>query len=437
MEPTPLVSSYRKLFHWGRLYARSRWSTQKLEAVQKKKLQSIITFAYKKVPYYRNLARQYKIDPEKMSFPRDITELPYVTRESIQRHTPEMISHNPKGKALFPNRTSGSTGNPILIYMDSGALDFNHALLLYAFWELGFRPWHKCINILGIPPTGSTWWKRLLNWLRTNLHTTNDLVTNARTLARIRPEFVYGFPSYIALLARKLREEGHTMKKTTVISHGETLYHWLKREMLHTFGRVCNTYGCTESYLIGFECQEGRGFHTITEAVFLEVINREGQPAKPGEEGEVVITVLNNYAMPLIRYRIGDRAIKAKEKACRCGRGWPILIRELVGRKDDYFIDIHGNAVSPKSLDNPVFYSTKIKQFQVIQKRKDHVEVIVVKGRGFDQETEKELKSAAQQIKKILGNGNLEVQITYTDHIPPQRSGKLRTFISMVPPPSY
>ena len=165
--------------------------------------------------------------------------------------------------------------------------------------------------------------------------------------------------------------------------------------------------------------------------------NNVGRAPAPGEEGEVLITVLNNYAMPLIRYRIGDRAIKAEEKACRCGRGWPILIRALVGREDDYFVDSQGNSVSPKSLDNPVFYSTKIKQFQVIQKRRDHVEIMVVKGRGFDRETEMKLKSAAQQIKKILGNGKLVVQITYTDYIPPRRSGKLRTFISMVPPPSY
>ncbi len=431
-----MPSIYRKLYFWNQLHNHQYWEKEKQEALQKQRLEFIVKYAYKKVPFYKRIAREYDINIDEIKLPQDITNLPQVTRKDIQDNPESFISQDTDMKKLIKNRTSGSTGSPLIVHMDQKALDYNHALLLYYFWELGFRPWHKCANIRGAETKKQLWWKAMLSTIRKDISTRADLESNTTSLINIQPNVIYGFPSYITLIAQQLIEKNHRLTNTTVINHGETLYGWQREIMTRAFSeRIFNMYGSTEIYVISFECEKHQGMHLITDAVFLELETEAGEPAKPGEEGNITITILNNHSMPLIRYKIGDKAIRSEEEDCWCGRSWPILIKEIVGREDDYFVSAEGQKVSSKSLDYDVFYSTKIKQFQIVQKEINRLEILIVKARGFDSETEKALEITKEQMKKALHNDKLEVQITYVDTILGEKSGKQKAFISKVASP--
>ena len=91
---------------------------------------------------------------------------------------------------------------------------------------------------------------------------------------------------------------------------------------------VVDIYSCTEAGYLAFSCPEQGNLHVQAESVIVEVLDRAGKPCAPGEEGEVVVTPLLNFAMPLIRYAVGDRAVVGEP--CACGRGLPTL--KTVGR---------------------------------------------------------------------------------------------------------
>ncbi len=431
-----LSSAARKLLYWHQLSRYQYLSRDTLKAKQEEKLKAIVLYAYKNIPFYIETASRYKIDIDNLRFPQDINKLPFIERSQIQTNTDKMIAPHFNTEKLIRNRTSGSTGTPMLIYMDQKALDYNHGLLLYCFWELGFRPWHKCANIVGVESKRLTWWKAILSIMREELYTSHDPRINTAKLVNMKPKFVYSFPSYLELLAINLLNQGKKLEDSSVVCHGETLYDWQRKTINKAFKKgVFNTYGCTEVYLISFECEAHRGMHLITDSVYLEILDTNGMPAEPGQEGEIVITILNNYAMPLIRYRIGDTALKSEDETCPCGRNWPIIIKEIGGRIDDYFLDRQGNRISPKSMDHDVFYSPKIRQFQVIQQEINQVDLLIVKGENFDNQTEEALESAKKHIKETLKNEELNVKIHYVEEIPQEKSGKFKTFVSRVTPP--
>src|SRR5690606_30639221 len=98
--------------------------------------------------------------------------------------------------------------------------------------------------------------------------------------------------------------------------------------------KVTNRYGCEEVGLIASECEEHRGLHINVDDVFLEVVDDEGRPVKPGIPGKILVTDLANYGMPLIRYRIEDVGILS-DRQCPCGRGLP-LMHSIMGRVADF-----------------------------------------------------------------------------------------------------
>src|SRR5258707_764531 len=108
-------------------------------------------------------------------------------------------------------------------------------------------------------------------------------------------------------------------------SSSQTLPASSRAVMEDAFGcKVFDKYGAREFSGIAYECEAHEGHHVVAEGYIVETL-RDGQPAKPGEVGEIVITDLNNYCMPFIRYRIGDLAEVLPEATCRCGRGAPRL----------------------------------------------------------------------------------------------------------------
>ena len=180
------------------------------------------------------------------------------------------------------------------------------------------------------------------------------------------------------------------------------------------------------------QCPETEQYHVQAESVLVEVIDDDGRWCEPGEIGRVVVTTLHNFAMPLIRYDIGDYAEVGEP--CPCGRGLPVL-RRIVGRQRNMAILPDGRVVWP-CMNSQVLISGKIdslsemRQFQVIQIEPDTVEFRLVMPRPFSPAEE---PMVAALVSDAFG-WPMRVRFCYVDHIERGPGGKYEDFRCAIPP---
>jgi phenylacetate-CoA ligase len=156
----------------------------------------------------------------------------------------------------------------------------------------------------------------------------------------------------------------------------------------------------------------------------------EGRPARPGEAGEVVITDLNNYCMPFIRYRIGDLAVAMDDRVpCACRRGLP-RIGNIEGRVQSIIVGGNGRYL-PGTFFAHFFkeYAVLVRQYQVVQTRRGAITLRLVKGPRFSEPLLDELLAA---LRGYLGP-TTEIDVEFVDVVPLGRTGKRQAVLSSVP----
>jgi phenylacetate-CoA ligase len=239
-----------------------------------------------------------------------------------------------------------------------------------------------------------------------------------------KPTMLRGYTSSLYYLAQVMSGKGVKLNVKSVSTTGETMFDF-QRELIESF------YGCRahdgyggEGMEIAGQCETEPGYHVNAESVVLEVVDSEGQACPDGVEGQIVLTDLNHYSMPFIRYNIQDMGVRSG-KACACGRGLPVLDR-IAGRLTDIGVTPSGKPIFVQ------FFSivlrgvvSKVRGFQVVQERPDLITLYVVPGDGFD-EVRQEVVAKAQD---YVG-GDVRVELKTVDDIPLAASGKRRLFIS-------
>ncbi len=189
---------------------------------------------------------------------------------------------------------------------------------------------------------------------------------------------------------------------------------------------VFDLYGAREAGAIAMECDRHNGLHVFGETTLLEIVDGRGREVDIGERGEVLTTNLRNYTMPLIRYRIGDDAIRGRE-VCGCGRPYPLLER-IVGRGEASFVRPDGGTVVPVFFRHVIGVECDtgtIDKFQVVQESLDHVRVRIVPragGSGPDREIREKI---AARFREVLGE-DCRVEFQIEEKIEPTPTGKLR-----------
>jgi phenylacetate-CoA ligase len=250
--------------------------------------------------------------------------------------------------------------------------------------------------------------------------TIDDYVERLRAF---QPEVIDAYPSSIEPIARRLRELGTpTIRPRAVVTSSETLFPAVRETIEKAFGcQVFDYYGAAEMAALVTQCERGT-YHVNPEFGIVEIL-RDGEPARPGDEGEIVATGFINPLMPLIRYRTGDLAV-AGDGGCACGRSFPTLGR-IVGRLDDIIVTPGGRRVG--RLD-PIFKAvTSLAETRIVQDADDHVTVEVVLG---DVLPELERVTLLRELANRLGPA-MRIDLVAVPHIPRSASGKLRTVVNL------
>jgi phenylacetate-CoA ligase len=188
--------------------------------------------------------------------------------------------------------------------------------------------------------------------------------------------------------------------------------------------RVFDVYGCTEVKEIAWQCPTRDGYHVNADWLIVECLeagNRHGRPP-----GTVLVTCLYNFAMPLLRYEVGDTG-EVLPVPCRCGRGLP-LIRPTWGRSVDYLRLPAGGSITPYSLTLAIEHIEGIRQFQIIQEDLRTVEMRVVPDDSFG---EAEAEAARAALGAVLPG--VRVMVRRFADLPHEASGKFRKVVSKVP----
>lgn len=406
--------------------------------LQWRRLLALMRHVEEHVPFYRDRMRQAGLTARSIQSPDDLRRLPPLTKNDVRQNQAALVATNLGRTPLFPSATGGSTGEPLRFKYDHVCFERRVAAAAradrWAGWDWGCRQ----LYIWG----GALQAQRPLKALKVSLH---NSVRNMRILScfdfneqvlaqyveqlqSFRPDVIVGYTNAVVEFARYCVRQNLTVwSPKGVIVSAESLYAPQRAVIEQVFRcGVFNRYGCREMMNIAAECDRHEGLHINADNIYVEV-ESDGAPARPGVLGELIVTDLNNYSMPFVRYRIGDTGAFSA-KLCSCGRGLPMLDR-VEGRVLDVIVTRDGRALPGEFFPHLLKDYAGIDRYQVHQDQEYAITVRIVAGPGFDRSA---LAAIEGHIRARLG-AEVPLSIQLVDEIPRTAGGKLRLTISEAP----
>ncbi len=402
-----------------------------LETCRERKLRLLIEYAYESIPFYRELFHEARIKPADIRSTTDLCRIPVLEKDMVRQRYwdffPDEIS------ASRVNRTSGSTGMPLCILSDESSRENNSAAVI------------RARRAVGIPLVGT----QILSPLRTlgqrskashwtflqGLHRTSyvnpyidddEIIQNGiDVLESLSRHAVIGLTS--AVLALALRIQNGVFPRITpvaVMTMGEGLQEGTREVLKAVFQcPVSDIYACNEAGDMAFQCAVQKGYHINIDNVVLEV-EKNGKPAEYGEAGEVIITNLNRFAMPFIRYRTGDSAVLAGEP-CPCGSKLPLL-QQIVGRVSND-LKVPGGKVIPWKEIRDAMVLPGICRYQVRQDRQGNLRVRI---QEVSNRSSPEIHRTLLSRFERIFDDSVQIDFESVEDIPLAPSGKTHYVVS-------
>lgn len=241
------------------------------------------------------------------------------------------------------------------------------------------------------------------------------------------PTLIWGVSNALYVVALALLAEGRTVRARACWSGGNHLHPHYRRALEEAFQcRVYERYATIETGLVAHECAEGGSLHVPAEGIVAEIVRPDGSPAAPGEMGDVLVTSLRNRATPLIRYRVGDRAIAPAAAQCSCGRVLPVF-GTVAGRATDFLRTRSGDLLSPPQVVEALGPAMEsVVDVQVVQEADDQLRILVVQRDAPEPEDDR--SRIADILEQLVGPPR-RPRVDRVDAIPLTPGGKVRTLV--------
>lgn len=430
----------RRTPHYLQLAEKNQWrSLEEIRGGQWDEAKRLLAYASVHVPFYRRWFSQRGLRLEQFLSFADFSRLPIVGRDDINREPQAMRADPLRGKSLSKS-TGGSTGQPLALDYTRESYEWRRAMTLRGYGWAGYHEGERAAFLWGASLLGQgtrrTDLKTRLHrsLLRQKYFNVFDLspATMRRyvdEMRRFRPRHLVGYARQVFYFADFIEAERLVPPRLESVLLGAEKTTNEEKERIRTVFdcEVYDTYGSREFMLIGSECREHRGLHESSENLYVEIV-RGDRPALPGEVGEVVVTDLHNYAMPFIRYRIGDLA-RRSTRACPCGRGLP-LIEDVEGRLTDVIVTPSGKVLTGLFFPHLMKEFRAVERYQVVQPESARLLVRLVAPTGDEQA----LRAAIErQVRHVVGEG-MAIDFEFTREIALGPSGKFYTTRSLLPP---
>ena len=427
---------HRPTFSYLKSLEKSQWYTrEEIEALQLKKLRDLLAIAKAHCPWHSRRIIEAGIDTETLTF-ADFTKLPLMTRADAQLHGQEMTWQNVPG-GLFRYTTGGSSGQPLIFNFGRLRQASDAAGRIRARRWCGVNVGEPEVYLWGAPVELNKTDRikrirdRLLNQLLLNAFemSPEKMAHYLDAIQKFKPKCIYGYASSVALLASYAKQNGKSLflpDLKVVCTTGEPVDSEQRALISEVFQvPVANEYGSRDAGFIGHE-NSHQQMLLLSESNIMEVLDPDGNPVKPGELGEAVMTGLCSEAQPFIRYRTGDM-VKLSADTDKDGRGLHV-IESVAGRSTDFLIHQNGSVVHALAAIYILRETSGVEQFKIIQHAINEFEILIVSNAFWDSAS---LAIIEEKFRARFGDA-CQAHIQLVDQIPPEASGKTRQVISKV-----
>lgn len=410
--------------------------TEKNLAFQEKKLKKLLLYSWKNVPYYQTILSDSGVVKSGKVYLENFCKVPVLTKEIIRKEGSNLYSKE-KRKGVYENSSGGSTGEPVKFLQDS---EYWTKSMAGAWLQSSFVTDYPCKHIKlwgserdilqgGYGITGN-----LKNWLYSRKFLNSfrmsekDMANFVGQINSYKPQVIEAYAQSIYELSKFVIENKlEVYSPAGIISSAGMLYPEMKRVIEKAFKcRVINRYGSREVGSIACSCEKSDRLHLNVFQNYVEILDQKQKEVGGGRMGSVHVTTLTNFAMPLIRYDIGDLAVRSKIVKCSCGRGMPFL-ESVRGREVNIFKTKKEELIDGEYFTHLFYHKEWVKQFQVVQKKHNFVMInIVVKEKAVN----KDIRNIENAICKVIPKCRIEWN--FVNKIEPLRSGKYIYTVSEV-----
>ena len=403
-----------------------KYTREQLDKYQFEKLHKLLLHVKDNVPFYIDYFKKNNLSIHDFKSLNDINLLPVIEKKTMREmfKSGEIISKNKDTFNPIPNQTGGSTGIPLQLLIGGQARNFQGAAVLrYYDWMGGYCLGDQKFAVLWGDMRVKSLKERLSDELKMVLTKRRAyscfamdkalIASHHKKLLRFDPEFLRGYAFAVYLLAQFQRENSVNSKLSfkAVSTTTEKITMKQRQVIEEEFGcKTFDQYGCGEILMIAGECAAHDGMHVTEEHVIVET----------NENNEFIITDLDNYAMPFLRYKNGDMG-EVSDEPCQCGMAHK-RIKNLTGRVDDTIILKNGKVINSSFFAVLFEYMENVSAFQVYYYNSKKMDINIVPDVGFDTGDEKYIRD-----KVLMAFGqNQAFTLNFVNEINQAKNGKTK-----------
>jgi phenylacetate-CoA ligase len=413
---------------------------------QKRRIRATVAYAYAHVPYYRETMRRLLLGPEDIRSVADLTRLPLLEREQLQRDPEYFRSEQWPAAACVLLQSGGTTGAPLTVFRDPPSLlveaaqrERQRSLVTrlagrrMRYREAAISPHDSSVSAAVSAVRRTSLVPPSLRVQRQHFSMLRAPAELVRELDRYRPEVITSYGSYLEALFSYIGEQRQRLRPTRVAVYGAdsfsaTMREWVRAELGI---EVLSSYNAVETPQIGFECERHRGHHLNIDLCPVRLIEADGREATDGEPGEVVVSNLVNRATVLLNYRLGDVVTRTKE-SCPCGRTLPLS--SYLERRGTRCLDLgDGERIHSQALQLVLRREIDIWRYQVVQEARRRILLRLVP--APDCERESLTRRLLARFREQLG-ADVAVRIEFVRELPTGPSGKTQAVVALSPAPA-
>ncbi len=398
-----------------------------LQQYQELQLRKQLLYAIENLEKYKDI----QVSSSESTF-NLLSRFPILTKDDLKENPEKLIIKN--NKKAFKIFSSGSTGKSTAVEMDKIDLISLQALSFHLYELCGFKMGAPVLQT-GISPN-RTFFKKLKDIFLGVLYVPvfslgkSELNTICKKLVSKSNFVIIGYPSSINIIALHAIKNNYKIELKTVICLGDSLFEQYRSNIKRAFNcEVYETYGSSEGFQIGFQVDLDY-MYQYSPQVYLELLDADGFPVKDGEIGQVVVTRLDNKHMPLIRYNVGDLAVKLPKSRYPKRRKFNFpLLEKVIGRNTDIVLLRDGRKMIVHSFTGVFEYINEIKQFRILQKNRDGIEIEYIPATNFKGSV---LNEARIKLQEYIQDEKFLIIFKEVDEIKSLKSGKTQIIESLI-----
>ena len=403
-------------------------SERELQVIQTEKLGRILNHAVSTTKKYAN------INLSDVDSPVDwLQHFPVINKSELSKNGELFISNKFVTKDLIKYESSGSTGVRSVVFLDKEEQATIRAILIN-WWEWnGYR--------IGEPvfQTGMAENRGIFKRIKDILFNTHymkafnlreeEIKSHLLTVKHNSKSMLFGYASSLYEIAKVSEKNDLDIKFRLVMSQGDKLFEHYLNKIKEVFGcDVVEDYGLNEGFMVGQKV-DLPFYYIYTPSVYVEILDSNNNPVKDGEMGRIVLTKLDGYAMPLIRYDSGDLGVMLPKEEYPEQRRFNFpLLKSVIGRNTDIIETLGGNKLTVHTFTGIFEFFPEITQFQIVVTQFNSLTVRYIPSDNFYPEI---LVKIEKRVNKLIEE-NLEFCWEQVDNIEASKSGKPQILINKI-----